>query len=447
VAAYRVVTARDSLPPGAARHVVLVVFDTLRADRMSLYGHTAPTSPRLEQVSGELLRYGSATATAPWTLPSHASMFTGLWPSEHGAQWGHFELSEEHLTLAEILDAEGFCTFGLSANPFVSEATGLTQGFDAFKVAERVTSPELLRLAAQLLLHASDCGRMFLFINLMDTHIPYTYGSYAEQFGVSAPPILTADDKWAVSSGKRTLTADEIGQHQAAYDAAVRLTDDLAGAVLEILRRQQLLEKTLVVFTSDHGEGLTQHQEVGHVLSVWEEQLAVPLLVRLPEARRGGEVFGRRVSLVGLTPSILDWLAVPRPPELQGRPNLEQTADLPVLADYRSYFSETRRGFNQEMGARYPALARRISHHHVIYCDRYKLIVSPGDRAELYDLLSDPQELHDLSDNRQEVLNACMARYTDRLEAGIFTPFDRPTPETPASQETLEHLKSLGYLQ
>ncbi len=375
-------------------------------------------------------------------------MFTGLWPSEHRAQWGNFELGESALTLAEILSAEGFCTVGISANPFVSESTGLAQGFDALKVADKAGSPVLLQEAARLLQRAPDCGRMFLFLNLMDTHIPYTYAPYADAFGISEPPpILTTQDKWAVSSGERTLSPDEIGQHQAAYDAAVRLTDDLAGALLEILQELNLLEDTLVIFTSDHGEGLGQHREIGHVLSVWEEQLSVPLLVRLPGARRGGEVFAPRVSLVGLTPSILDWLAVPRPLELEDRPNLEQTTELPVIADYRSYFSEDRRSFNQDMRARYPELANRISHHHVLYCGRHKLVVSPNGARELFDLESDPAEQHDLANAEDRDLDACMARYAHQLKAGLLTPFDLSAPEAPASEEALERLRSLGYLQ
>jgi predicted AlkP superfamily pyrophosphatase or phosphodiesterase len=192
VAAYRGLQGRDSPPDGVAEHVVLVVFDTLRADRMSIYGHPAETTPYLEQASGDLLRYGSVRATAPWTIPSHASMLTGLWPSEHRAQWGSFQLEESRLTLAEILSSRGFCTVGLSANSFVSRATGLDQGFDAFKVFKKQASPQILREAAGVLDHARDCGRLFLFINRMDTHVPYTFGPYADAFGVSRPPIRTS---------------------------------------------------------------------------------------------------------------------------------------------------------------------------------------------------------------------------------------------------------------
>lgn len=447
VAAFLTYQNNLSPPEGKAKHVVLVVFDTLRADRMSVYGHQAETTPYLKQASREFLRYGSVRSTAPWTIPSHASMFTGLWPSEHRAQWGSFRLSGSHLTLAEILAGQGFCTVGLSANPFLGDANGLDQGFGAFEVLDKKPSPEILKEAGSVLDHAPDCGRLFLFINLMDTHIPYTFRPYADAFGVSQPPILSADDKWAVSAGTRVLTSHEIEQHQAAYDAAVRETDDLARTVIDMLRARNLLDDTLVVFTSDHGEGLGRHQEMGHVLSVWEEQLKVPLVVRLPGARRGGEVFPRRVSLVGLTPSILDWLAVRRPRVLAERPNLEETADEPILAEYRSYFSEGERGFNSKMRDQYPALAARITHHHVLYCRDHKLIVSPGGRRQFFDLAADPAEQHDLSGDDPAGFVPCLARYNQLFTAGIFSPFDRSASQSPLSKEDLDRLKSLGYVQ
>ena len=449
IAVYRVLWGSGFLPEGAARHVVLVVFDTLRADRMSLYGHSAQTSPQLEAASGELLRYGSTKATAPWTVPSHASMFTGMWPSEHRAQWGSFSLAESHLTLAEILRSRGFCTVGLSANPFVSESTGFGQGFDVFKNFDRVPSPAILGAAEGVFdrAAATGCDRVFLFINLMDTHIPYNFQPHAEAFGVSDPPIRDSGDKWAVSSGQRVLDHGEIGQHRAAYDAAVRATDDLASAVLTMLRERGILDQTLVVFTSDHGDGLGQHPEMGHVLSVWEEQLDVPLVVRLPGARRGGEVFEPRVSLLGLTPSVLDWTAVPRPPELEDRPTLEETAEAAVIADYRSYFAEEQRSFNQKMRERYPALAERASHRHVLYCGRDKLIVSPRGATQLFDLAADPTEQRDLADGGGSRWARCRAGYREQLRTGLFTPFDHVAPEQSLDREDIERLKSLGYLQ
>lgn len=444
---YHLLVTLDSLPEDTARHVVLVVFDTLRADRMSVYGYSAKTTPYLEEASQELLRYGSVEATAPWTIPSHASMLTGLWPSEHGAQWGSIRLKESHLTLAEILSGQGFCTLGFSANPFVSNESGLAQGFDAFELLEHTPSADILREVARVLERVGKCRRLFLFINLMDTHIPYAFERYADAFGVSQPPIRTSEEKWAVNSGEHALTRGEVEQHRRTYDAAVRSTDDLAKGVVEMLRDRRLLDDTLLIFTSDHGEGLAEHPEMGHVLSVWEEQLAVPLLVRLPRARRGGEVYERRISLVGLTPSILDWLGVPRPPELADRPTLEETADGPIIADYRSYFAEDERGFNREMGTRYPSLAARVSHHHVIYCGSNKLIVSPGERKQFFDVEVDSAEHHDLASRNSTELRSCLVRYHKQLKAGLFSPFDRAASEKPVSERALERFKSLGYLQ
>ncbi|MEE8278762.1 MAG: sulfatase [Thermoanaerobaculia bacterium] len=436
------------------RHLLLVVFDTLRADRMSIYGYARKTTPFLESASGELLRFADVKAPAPWTVPTHASIFTGLWPAQHRAQWGRMRLAEEFETLAETLKANGFCTVALSANLLVSRSTGLDQGFDAFELVRgpwpRKSETILSRLPAAIddALEA-DC-RLFLFLNLMDVHIPYNARPHARKFAAEGPgSVRNARVKWEISAGSRPFSEEERRLHGAAYDAAVRYLDDVARDLLALLRERELLDETVVVLTSDHGDGLGAHPEIGHSTSLWEEQLAVPLLVRLPGGRRGGEVVQGRTTLTALMPSVLDWLRVERPEHLRQASDLEQAASEPVFADYRSYFAEQNRQTNARTTERYPELAARVRHSHALFCDRFKLLMDAAGRRRFFDLQGDPTEQIDLAPHSPPLLDSCLGNYHELLRRGLLTPFGDGGTEgdRQGSPVDLEALKSLGYVQ
>lgn len=449
------VLATCNRSPRTPRHLVLVVFDTLRADRMSAYGHPLETTPYLREHADEFLRFAEVVAPAPWTLPAHSSLFTGLWPSQHRAQWGNMRLAGEFETLAETLAGEGFCTVGISANPLVNRRSGLDQGFELFEINRQPwpqkTASILETLPAVIQdVQQRDC-RLFLFLNLMDTHIPYTVGPYGDQFGVRSPlPIRTAAAKWEISAGARIFTEADAQQHAAAYDAAVRYLDDAVREILDFLRNREMLHETLFVMTSDHGDGLGAHPELGHSISVWEEQLRIPLLVRYPDGSRGGEVFTERTTLTALMPSLLDWLRVGRPAPLAGSPDLELAAQGLITADYRSYFEEQNRGTNAKMAALYPDLAGRIMHTHVAYCQQYKLMVEASGQRRFFDLISDPNEHVDLAPENSAALQDCWDEYRRLLGQGRFTPFSAAPPawaEDSDSPEDLETLRALGYIQ
>jgi hypothetical protein len=219
--------------PARPDHLVIVLLDTLRADRMSVYGFEKETTPFLERLSEESVLFENFKAVAPWTLPTHATLFTGLRPAQHGAQWGRIELPGEYLTLAEVLENNGFCTAGLSANPLVRRNNGLVQGFEEYEI---VTGPWPQRTEKILAsfegslddLLTREC-RFLFFLNLMDTHIPYNSGKNAALFGAEGPgPVKNAAVKWAISSGTRDFSDEEKAGHSASYEAAVRTVDDAA---------------------------------------------------------------------------------------------------------------------------------------------------------------------------------------------------------------------------
>lgn len=439
-----------------AQHVLLVVFDTLRADRMSAYGYDKETTPFLSQYEGQLLKFTRAKAAAPWTVPSHASMFTGLLPSQHRAQWGRIRLDSDFTTLAEVLQDEGFHTVSVGANPLLKRNFGLTQGFAENTVidgrADEKSGKILARLPTILDGVVQSEKRLFLFLNFMDTHIRYNDAEYGRHFGLDGkPPIRNAKEKWKVSAGVHTMTPEEIDDHGAAYDAAVRHLDDVVREIVELLQGKEILDQTLVILTSDHGDGLGFHQEMGHSISVWEEQLAIPLLVRFPKARRGGERISDTVSLVGLAPFILDHIDVNRPASMRGVPGLDDRFVSPVSADYQSYFFDTRRHTNVEMAALYPDLQERVRPRHVLYCGPHKLVIDDRGHLGFFNVEDDPHEQTNLADGQPAELEACLEQYSGLLAAERFTPFETTVDQEDRDQDEeaieLETLRALGYVQ
>ncbi len=442
-------------PEPKAQHVLLVVFDTLRADRLSIYGHDKETTPFLLESKSQWLKFTHAKAVSPWTMPSHASIFTGLMPSAHRAQWGRIHLDPEFTTLAETLRTQGFETVSIASNPFFEENFGLTQGFVDHSVVKgpgKERSAKTLARLPEIIDNATkDEGRLFLFLNFMDTHIRYNHYEYGRQFGLDGRPLIwNGEEKWKVSALEREFTREDRQNHGAAYDAAVRYLDDIAQEIMSILQEKNILDQTLVIFTSDHGEGLGYHQEMGHSISVWEEQLAIPLLIRFPDARRGGEVVSKPVSLLGLAPFILDNLGVARPEPLRDAPSLEDRAGRPVCADYRSYFVDTARQTNIKMAQRYPELSKTVRPRHVVYCGMNKLVVDDLGGLAFYDVEDDPHEQSNLAETASPAMEQCLLRYRDMLEKGRFTSFSDTGPRGERDQEQdeieLEALKALGYV-
>ena len=443
-------------PEPKARHVLLVVFDTLRADRMSVYGYQKETTPFLSQSQSQFLKFTNAKAVAPWTVPSHASMFTGLMPSVHRAQWGRIRLDEKFRTVAETLRDQGFSTASLSSNPFFKESFGLTQGFVShtqIKGPGKERSAKTLALLPEILDEAiKDEKRLFLFLNFMDTHIRYNHYQYGEEFGlVGRPLIWNGEEKWKVSAGQLDFSPEDRRNHGAAYDAAVRYLDDVAREIITLLEEKNILDQTLVIFTSDHGEGLGSHQEMGHSISVWEEQLAIPLLVRFPHAHRGGDIVSDEVSLLGLSPFILDHLGVKRPEILGSAAAFQGKRTRPVCADYRGYFVDSTRKSNVKMAELYPELKETVRPRHIVYCGKKKLTVDDSGGLRFFDLETDPTEQNDLAGLGLPVMEECLSIYRELLAQGRFTPFSETTPERVRDQEQekaeLEALRALGYVQ
>jgi arylsulfatase A-like enzyme len=353
-------------------NVVLIVMDAVRAGSVSSYGYERRTTPHLDAFAAGALRFAAATTVSSWSVPTHASLFTGLFAPEHGAGAPQRDartgllrpaaLDARFVTLAEDLAGRGYATAGISANPLVAPAMGLAQGFRFFDarpspralapgyrsllqrlqgvlpaalLAEplRVAFPRAMRSGAEITDAAVDwLGRRprgqpyLLFVNYMDAHTPFVPRSgFSGRWPGRSPhlPPYGLGDTVAVMAGRRRLTAEESAHLRALYDDALSYLDHHLGRLLAALDAQPDAEDAWIIVTADHGEQLGEHGRIGHDCVLLPQVLHVPLLVRyprgFPEAARHGRTEERPVQLTDLQPAILGKGALPPPVGASGR--------------------------------------------------------------------------------------------------------------------------------
>ena len=428
---------RAEAPPagsgkGPPPNVVLIVWDTCRADRLSAYGHTRPTTPHLEALARTGVRYAHCSTPAPWTAPAHASLFSGLAMHRHGLEVGAGDRVHQGIPLlAETLGRAGYETVAFTANAYISDLTGLSRGLrllenvrDQISVvqdAERI----LASVKGWLSVRTPDPskeGPFFLFANFMDCHLPLR--PPAADVEAVREPDLSAQDLQAAKSidgpaalahllGIRRVDDGALRGYRARYDAAARYLDRRTAELLDLLRARGFLKDAIVVVTSDHGEHLGEHGMLDHRISLYDTLLRVPLVVHRPGRYEGGAVVQAEVSLMDVYPTILAeaGVAVPAGTGLDARPLPPKGGEgrtlLGEFASVEAHLDTLRRGFPGEPDSRFEPLyldiasardpASRPGARKYIRWTRG----GPGPaetlvREELYDTVADPGETRDL---------------------------------------------------
>lgn len=426
-----------------APNVLLIVVDTLRADRLSSYGNPRATSPSIDALATEGARFTRAYATAPWTKPSIASIFTGLYPSVHGVTRLPRRLPDRLPSLPEILSEQSYATAGVVSHTLIGSQYGFERGFETYleseaRGAEHVSTRGVTRQATRLLEELAGGDRpFFLFVHYFDPH--YTYVRHPE-YGFAAPgagrlrggePIL------ALRRMEATLSEAELALVRDLYDEEIRFTDEGIGQLLEALAELGLAANTWIILTADHGEEFLDHEHLGHTRTLHEELVRVPLIIRGPGVE-GGSQIDRPVSLVSLPASILAMTSSPN------RHAFHAPSLLPLLAgDPAAVFPPPL--FEVDFVPLLKANADNEAHKRGLVTEGFKLIedTTTGERS-LYELTSDPGETVDLATQRPELLR--------RLTAALNESADRmaqPGPaalEVPISQKQIERLRELGYV-
>jgi len=437
---------------GASSHpnILLISIDSLRADRLGVYGNTRDTSPTIDRLATEGVRFANAISPTSWTLPAHATLLSGLDQRHHQVINVGSHIAGEIDLLAEKFARAGYETIGLYSGPFLDPAYGFAQGFDEYVSCMSEATAKSEGPAAWTSSHSDQTNPkvessflawlsrkgerpFFAFVHMWDVHYDYIPPPrYAAMFDVGYKGKLDGRD--IVRRGfPLNATPSDVEFLLSLYDAEIRYTDDTLGHLIDALRERGLLENTAIVVTADHGEEFKDHGGKGHQHTLYEELIHVPLILWQPGRVPRGKVIEQPVSLTDVAPTILAIAGLEVPPGLDGQ-NL-----LPVLrgkvARFGTIISEL---YLPTLPVLTIASARAGSE---------KVILHPkGEKWEAYDLSADPRELHSLAASAP--LRYELQRYVDGAksffpEEGAKTP--KLAPEG-LPDEVGERLRQLGYL-
>ncbi|MHC4265650.1 MAG: sulfatase-like hydrolase/transferase [Planctomycetota bacterium] len=446
-------------------NVVLIVLDTARADRFSFLGYHRKTSPHLDALAAESVVYTQAFSTCCWTLPSHASLFTGLFPSTAGATSETNQLPDFNKTLAEVLSRARYHTAGFSCNPWISEERGFTKGFDEFHEMWRPKNRSgtkkrgknewatIEKVTRWLSSRSNSKKPFFMFVNLNAAHMPYKppepfCSSFLRgKYGLEKDnPVSRISGMWDYLAGELKLTERELEIMSDLYDGEIAFSDYCVGTITEQLKTQNILDDTLVIVTSDHGENLGDHQLIDHLLSMYDTTLHIPLLIRYPQLFNAGTKFDGLVSLVDIAPTILDVCDINE--KLVSHSQQASLAN-PNRAPLEFVFAENERPNNglKTMKKKYPDFDRTKMDYpmRAIRTDKHKFIWSVGYEKKLYNLSIDPHEVNNIADKKTYIRDkhlAMLVKWEDQLPNPKDTSF-----MVGKDPESLEALRSLGYVE
>jgi len=446
---------------GSKPSIVLISIDSLRADHLGCYGYSRSTSPNVDALAADGVLFENPVAPAPWTLPSYASLFTGLYPRTHQTTSITLKGDDAHEpsapskrqkliyrrlppktpTLASSLRAAGYSTHAILATPLLHARFGLDAGFDTYnddlariggrRAHRAVNSPQVTDAALKALDRLKP--PFFLFIHYWDVHYeylpppPFDTRFDPDYPGGLSPAQFLDSRNIALDSDPRDL------QHWVAlYDGEIAWTDEHVGRIIAELKARGLYDDAIVIFTADHGDAFFEHGLKGHQHSLYQELLRVPLVVRGPGFQRGRRV-AQNVSLVDLMPTLLEIVRAKPPAGVQGRSLLPLLRG-GTLPD-RPVFAETTHARKSRSEPRCEAWCMIDGAHKLI-------VYEPGRYPpELYDLAADPLEQRNLGDGpRYAALRARFDQWFQQTPVGVAAAHGEMEDSMKSG------LKALGYL-
>lgn len=452
------------LAPRPERLVLMISIDTLRPDHLSVYGYERDTSPQLARLAADSVVFETAVSTSPWTIPSHGAMLTSTSPRVHGAT-AQTPVSPSVSLVSEVLADAGWQTAGFVDTPYMSADRGFGRGFEYYddvapppgnnRRGAEVVQQRILRWLAD-----ADGRAAFAFWHLMDVHGPYGAPSpFAGRFRGTVEPApgdgRLADMRKLSYHGYLDLDRfDSFDDLVATYDEGIAFVDHVVGALLKTLRQAGLYDDALIVVTSDHGESFLDHGIwVGHGLFLTDDEIRVPLIVKLPGNAHAGTRVQDLVSQIDIAPTLLDALGLPAHGAFEGKSLLAYTDDSERPSPRVAF------GFSNNTGA---SFVRTQSHKlvsgqdpeklekHLRYVDGAALPEQALARELLYDLARDPNEQSRVPDPdasaEAERLRQLIARHESETARAVAeaTPA-RSLPEL--SEETRRRLRELGYAE
>ncbi|MGI9592650.1 MAG: sulfatase [Myxococcota bacterium] len=415
-------------------NVVFIVVDTMRADHLSSYGYERETTPNMDTLGRYGIRFADVIAQSTWTKASMASLWTGAYPSSHGILRFNHVMPSEALMPAEILREAGLKTAGIWRNGWVAPNFGFSQGFDIYlhptpgaaqKELQRSRpgggslpgSDEDVAMASFEFIDTFGHEPFFLYVHLMDLH-QYVYDQSAPHFGSS---------------------------YLDAYDAALNWSDRVVGLIVNHLQDRDLLDETVIVITSDHGEAFQEHGNEGHARNLYKEVIQVPWIVSLPFALDPGIVIEERVENVDVWPTLLDLLGLPPLLKPDGRsllPTILASAGVAVETDPETdrrptAISQLDRYWGQRDKTK-PLVAVVEGPKRLMWW------ADDSEPSELYDTDTDPGERNNLYDPDSEESQRLRELARQYYESGE-SPWGVEPIEVEIDELMLNQLRALGY--
>ena len=450
----------DKNPP----NIILITLESLRSDHVGSYGYTRDTTPALDELAEQGTLFENAYSVTSWTLPSHASLFTGLYPPAHQVESYKDRLDDSYTTLAEALADGGYETAGFISGPFLLPSHNLDQGFQTYDISaanlqdesahDDITNPTMERLLSQFLEKTRSRRPFFLFAYFWDPHYDYIPPSpFDTTFVPDHAQIIDVRAYETSNIVNRSISPGQLDYVISQYDGEILCTDELLGRLWKRLRELDLWENTVIVVTADHGEEFFEHGDKGHKNNLYEESIHVPLIIKQP-----GQSTSRRdlrlVSLVDVYPTLLELAGIETPVRHHGHSLLDP--DPPSRSLFYALRSEwiVRRSDVPEnlrtwleTDLKDPNFAVMTDQWFAIRDGRHKLVVTRNaDTRNLFDIVADPGEKNPLSTdlNRFTALKDLLSiqRKVFEDDRGLW----KQSGKADLTPEQEQHLRSIGYI-
>ncbi len=460
-------------------NIILIVMDTVGADSLSCYQNAKKTTPNIDKIAKEGTLFLKALSPSPWTLPSHASLFTGLYPSQHKAGWEHTNLDERFLTLAEYLAELGYVTAGFTENPWVSRNRGLAQGFrdfyEMYIYCSMAITPRVIDKARKIFLNYKSTNEyardtikyiktwiyknyykknakpFFAFLNFMPAHLPnyprsqflfYQPSSYEL---ARIEPVNLVPEKFYLP--KYRLNEKELSIMHALYEGDIAYLDAKLGDLFGFLKSSNVLDNTVFIITSDHGENFGDHDLIEHQFCLYNSLLHVPLIIRYPDKVRPGTINSELVSTIFLFQTIIDLIDTPKNKNIQlieNRSLLKFNGDKHIYAEHDNPVEMLKGVIGDEAPDEFnfEAFDKYLE---CVYGPNYKFIWSSSGQHELYNMKVDWQEKKNIVFDK-EFCAKTLYNYLKTWQKNLWKP-QLIREEKKIDKKTLDALKSLGYIK
>lgn len=424
-------------------NVILVSIDTLRADHLGCYEYPRDTTPNIDSFRKEAVLFRSTIAQAPSTTVSHGAMLTSLIPSFHGAfMTRRSPISSSVPTMAEILHQHGYRTASFNGGAQLRKDFGFDRGFDIYESFQGAPTldrfSDRVREGIDWIQQAGD-RKFFLFLHSYDVHHPYApdhnhLDYFAKDYAGALEVPISPDTLTRINSKKLEVSRRDLQFIVDTYDAEIRGMDVAFGTLIEFLRSSKLLDRTIIVFTSDHGEEFGEHGSWGwHATTLFDELLRVPLLIKFPNQRHGGATINDQVRSIDILPTVLETLNMERFPHFQG------VSLVPLLRGEKLAESQQFALSQEDTRGRVPPTSIQTS--------QWKALPS-----KLFDLNQDPGEHTDVAGRFADVHKALRTRVDTELALAGTSASSTQAARSMEKEEaaidpnTLEQVRALGYV-